>query len=116
MRYSKEIDDLKREIARCESQLGESGGSLSGAEIRGKMDSLNDQRAKLQRESKSTASEKEKARVRVQGLKDQLSSMKFRLGEAENKVNAKATIMRDLEDAKTQLVKAQEEIKVLMDK
>lgn len=112
MRYTKEIDDLTREITGCESQLGESGRSLTGAEIRAKMDELNEQRSKLQREQKSLLSEKDKARTRIQGLKDQISQMKFRLGEGENKLNAKVTFTRDLEDARTQLRKAQEEIKV----
>jgi len=76
------------------------------------MDSLNEQRTKLQREQKATLAEKEKARVRIQGLKDQISSMKFRLGEGENRVNAKKTFVRDLEEARTQLRRAQEDIQV----
>ena len=78
------------------------------------MDSLNEQRTKLQREQKATLAEKEKARVRIQGLKDQISSMKFRLGEGENRVNAKKTFVRDLEDARTQLRRAQEDIQVTL--
>ena len=77
------------------------------------MDSLNEQRTKLQREQKATLADKEKARVRIQGLKDQISSMKFRLGEGENRVNAKKTFVRDLEEARTQLRRAQEDIQVL---
>jgi len=111
-RYNKEIEELSREITRCENQLGESGGSLSGAEIRAKMDSLNEQRTKLQREQKAMSAEKEKARVRIQGLKDQISSMKFRLGEGENKINAKKGFVRDMEEAKAQLHRAQEDIEV----
>jgi chromosome segregation ATPase len=114
MRYTKEVDDLTREIARYEAQLGESGGTLSGAEIRTKMDSLNEQRTKLQREQKMLAAEKDKAKSRIQGLKEQITQMKFRLSEAENKVNAKTTFARDLEEARDQLRKAQEEIKVLL--
>jgi chromosome segregation ATPase len=109
-RYTKEIEDLRREIIRCENQLGESGGSLSGAEIRTKMDSLNEQRTKLQREQKATSAEKEKGRVRIQGLKDTISSLKFRLGEGDNKVNAKKTFVRDLDEARKQLNGAQEDI------
>ena len=78
------------------------------------MDSLNEQRTKLQREQKATLAEKEKARVRIQGLKDQISSMKFRLGEGENRVNAKKTFVRDLEEARTQLRRAQEDIQVTL--
>jgi chromosome segregation ATPase len=111
-RYTKETEDLSREITRCENQLGESGGSLSGAEIRAKMDSLNEQRTKLQREQKATVAEKEKSRVRIQGLKDQISSMKFRLGEGENKVNAKKNFVRDMEEAKAQLRRAHDDIQV----
>lgn len=111
-RHTKEIDDLSREITRCENQLGESGGSLSGAEIRSRMDSLNEQRTKLQREQKAMVAEKEKARVRIQGLKDQISSMKYRLGEGENKVNAKKGFVGDMEEAKAQLRRAQEDIQV----
>ena len=111
-RYNKEIEELSREITRCENQLGESGGSLSGAEIRAKMDSLNEQRTKLQREQKAMSAEKEKARVRIQGLKDQISSMKFRLGEGENKINAKKGFVRDMEEARAQLQRAQEDIQV----
>jgi chromosome segregation ATPase len=111
-RYTKEVEDLTREIGRLEAQLGESGGALSGAEIREKMDSLNEQRSKLSKESKAMAVEKEKARVRIQGLKDQLSNIRWRLGEGENKVNAKKTFQRDLEEAQTQLRKAQEDVKV----
>jgi len=113
MRTTKEIEDLLREISRCEQELGGSGGSLSGAEIREKMDKLNDFRAKLQREQKSVASEKEKARIRIQGLKDEISNLRFRLGEGENKVHTKKTFLRDLEDARAQLQKAQEDAKVL---
>ena len=111
-RYTKEVEDLTREIGRLEAQLGESGGALSGAEIHEKMDSLNEQRSKLSKESKAMAVEKEKARVRIQGLKDQLSNIRWRLGEGENKVNAKKTFQKDLEEAQTQLRKAQEDVKV----
>lgn len=111
-RYTKEIDDLSREIARCENQLGESSKSLSGAEFRARMDSLNEQRAKLQRELKTLAADKEKSRLRIQGLKDQISSMQFQIGEGENKVNAKVTFLRDIEEAKAQSLKANEDIKV----
>lgn len=114
MRTTKEIEDLFREISRCEQELGGSGGSLSGAEIREKMDRLNDSRAKLQREQKSVSAEKEKARIRIQGLKDEISNLRFRLGEGENKVNAKKTFLRDLEDARAHLQKAQEDAKVLL--
>jgi DNA repair protein RAD50 len=111
-RFTKEVEELRREIARFENLLGEAGGSLSGAEIRTKMDSLNEQRAKLQREQKGLGSEKEKARLRIQGMKDQISSLRFKLGEGENKVNAKKTFLRDLEEAKSQLRKAHEDVKV----
>ena len=111
-RFTKEVEELTREIARVENLLGEAGGSLSGAEIRAKMDSLNEQRAKLQREQKGLVSEKEKARLRIQGMKDQISSLRFKLGEGENKVNAKKTFLRDLEEAKSQLQKAHEDVKV----
>lgn len=111
-RYTKEIDDLSREITRCENSLGESGGSLSGAEIRAKIDSLNEQRGKLQREQKAMSQEKEKGRLRIQGMKDQISSMRFRLGEGENKVNARKTFSRDIEEARNQLRKANEDVKV----
>jgi len=111
-RYTKEVDDLTCEIGRLEAQLGESGGALSGAEIREKMDSLNEQRSKLSKESKAMAGEKEKARGRIQGLKDQLSNMRWRLGEGENKVNAKKTFQKDVEEAQSQLRKAQEDVKV----
>jgi chromosome segregation ATPase len=111
-RYTKEIDDLSREISRCENSLGESGGSLSGAEIRAKIDSLNEQRAKLQREQKAMSQEKEKARLRIQGMKDQISSLRFRLGEGENKVNAKKAFSRDIEETRNQLRKANEDVKV----
>jgi chromosome segregation ATPase len=112
MRYTREIDELTHEISRYESQVGESGGSLTGAEIRAKMEEFNEQRSKLQREQRSLLAEKEKAKARIQGLKDQISQMKFRLGEAENKLNAKGTMSRDLEEAAAQLRKAQEDIKV----
>jgi DNA repair protein RAD50 len=111
-RYTREIEDLQREITRVENQLGETGGALSGADIRAKMDSLNEQRAKLQKEQKNLTSEKEKARLRIQGMKDQISSLRFKLGEGENKVNAKKTFLRDIEDAKTHLQKAHEDVKV----
>lgn len=78
------------------------------------MDSLNEQRTKLQREQKATLAEKEKARVRIQGFKDQISSLKFRLGEGENKVNAKKSFVRDLEEASAQLRRAQEDIQVTL--
>ena len=58
------------------------------------------------------SAEKEKARVRIQGLKDQISSMKFRLGEGENKINAKKGFVRDMEEARAQLQRAQEDIQV----
>jgi chromosome segregation ATPase len=112
-RYTKEIEELKHEITRCENQLGDSGGSFSGADIRANMDSLNEQRAKLQRELKATSAEKEKARVRVQGFKDTISSLKFRVGEGENKINAKKAFVRDLDEAKEQLNAAQEDIQAL---
>lgn len=111
-RYTKEIEELQREINRCESQLGDSGGSLSGAEIRAKMDSLHEQRAKLQREQKAGTAEKEKARVRIQGLKDSISSLKFRLGEGENKINAKKSFVRELDETKKQLNTTQDDIQV----
>ncbi len=111
-RYTKEIDDLSHEITRCENSLGESGGALSGAEIRAKIDSLNEQRGKLQRDQKSISQEKEKARLRIQGMKDQISSMRFRLGEGENKINAKQRFLADIEEARTQLRKANEDVKV----
>ena len=76
------------------------------------MDSLNEQRTKLQREQKAMVAEKEKARVRIQGLKDQISSMKYRLGEGENKINAKKGLVRDMEEARAQLQRAQEDIQV----
>lgn len=113
-RYTKEIDDLSREITRCENSLGESGSSLSGAEIRAKMESLNEQRGKLQREQKAISQEKEKARSRIQGMKDHISSLRFRLGEGQNKINAKKTFLRDIEEAKTQLRKANEDVKVYL--
>jgi chromosome segregation ATPase len=111
-RYSKEIDDLEREIARYEGQLRDSGGALSGAEIRAKMDALNERRTKIQRDLKATTAEKEKSRVRIQGYKDQISSTKFRLTEGENRVNAKKSFLRDLEESKELLIKAQDEVKV----
>jgi chromosome segregation ATPase len=111
-RYTREIEDLTREISRYESQLGESGGALSGAEIRAKIDSLNEQRVKLQREQKGVISEKEKARIRIQGFKDQISSMRLRLGEGENKIASKNGLMRDLNEAKAQLASVQEDIQV----
>ena len=111
-RFTKEVEELTREIARVENLLGEAGGSLSGAEIRAKMGFLNEQRAKLQREQKALISEKEKARLRIQGMKDQISSLRFKLGEGENKVNAKKNFLRDLEEAKNQLRKADEDVKV----
>jgi len=111
-RFTKEVEELTREIARVENLLGEAGGSLSGAEIRAKMGFLNEQRAKLQREQKALISEKEKARLRIQGMKDQISSLRFKLSEGENKVNAKKNFLRDLEEAKNQLRKADEDVKV----
>jgi len=56
--------------------------------------------------------EKEKGRQRVQGLKDSLSSLKFRVGEGENKVAAKNNFMRDIEEYKASIAKTQEEVKV----
>ena len=114
MRTTKEIEDLSREITRCENQLGGSGGSLSGAEIREKIDSLNEQRAKLQREQRAIAVDKEKARIRIQGLKDEISNLRIRLGEGENKVNTKKNLLRDLEDTKLQLEKTNEDVKVYL--
>ena len=111
-RLSTEIDDLGREIRSDESQLGNSSGSVSGAEIRAKMDSLNDQRTKLRREQKSVGIEKEKSMMRVQGLREQLSSLKYRISEGENKLNAKKGFERDLEDARAAIVKANEDIQV----
>lgn len=111
-RFSKETEELSREITRCENSLGDSGGSLSGAEIRAKMDELIEQRGKLQRQQKGMIAEKEKARLRIQGMKDQISSLRFKLGEGENRVNAKKTFLRDLDEAKTQLRKAHEDVKV----
>ena len=111
-RYTKEIEDLSREIILCENSLGGSGGSLSGAEIRAKMDSLNEQRGKLQREQKAVTVEKEKSRIRIQGIKDQIASIRIRIGEGENKVNAKETIMKDLAEAKNRLRHANEDITV----
>ena len=112
VRTTKEITDLEREITRCENQLGGSGGALSGAEIRQKMISLNEQRGKLQRELKMTATEKEKGRQRIQGLKDSVSALKFRVGEGENKLAAKKNFLRDIEEYKTSVANAQEDIKV----
>src|SRR6202022_4933441 len=93
-RHTKEINDLTREIARCEAQLGEAGGALSGAEIRTKMDSLNEQRVKLQREQKAMMADKEKSRIRIQGLRDEVSSMRIRLGGGENRVHLKIGFIR----------------------
>jgi chromosome segregation ATPase len=76
------------------------------------MDSLHEQRAKLQREQKAATAEKEKARVRIQGLKDSISSLKFRLGEGENKINAKKSFVRELDEAKKQLNTTQDDIQV----
>jgi chromosome segregation ATPase len=112
-RYTKEIEDLTRDIARYESQLGESGNTRSGAEIRAKMDSLNEQRLKLVRDQKSIQAEKEKSRIRIQGLKDQISSIRIRVGEGENKLLSKIGLVRDLNEAKEQLAKAAEDIKVI---
>jgi chromosome segregation ATPase len=111
-RHTKEIDDLTREITRYEVQLGEAGGSLSGAEIRAKMDSLNEQRVKLQRDQKSVTLEKEKMRVRIQGLKDQIQSIKIRVWEEETKLTTINGLLRDLEDVKTQLRKVNDDIQV----
>lgn len=56
--------------------------------------------------------EKEKGRQRVQGLKDSLSALKFRVGEGQNKVAAKKNFLRDIEEYKASVAKAQEEVKV----
>ena len=112
-RFSKEIEELSQEIVRVENLLGDLGGAMSGAEIRAKMDGLNEQRGKLQRELKGVNNEKEKARLRIQGMKDQISSLRFKLGEGKNKINAKKTFQRDLGEAKAQLQKAHEDVKVL---
>ena len=103
---------MEREITRFETQLQDSGGALSGGEIRLKMDTLTEQRTKLQRELRATTAEKEKSRVRIQGYKDQIASTKFRLTEGENRVNVKRTIEKDIEEAQEQLAKAQQEVKV----
>lgn len=113
-RYTKEINDLTRDIKRYEIQLGEAGGSLSGAEIRAKMDSLNEQRVKLQRDQKSVTLEKEKMRVRIQGFKDQDQSMKIRVWEEENKLTSKNGLIRDIAEVKTQLQKVNDDIMVYL--
>lgn len=56
--------------------------------------------------------EKEKGRQRVQGLKDSLSGLKFRVSEGENKVAAKKNFLRDIEEYKASVAKAQEDVKV----
>jgi len=56
--------------------------------------------------------EKEKGRQRVQGLKDSLSALKFRVGEGENKVAAKKNFLRDIEEYKSSISEAREEVKV----
>jgi DNA repair protein RAD50 len=111
-RLTKEIQDLDREVRRCETALGESGGSLSAAEIRSKMDSLTDQRGKLQRDIKLLAAEKEKARMRIQGLKDAVAGTKALLAESESELAVKRRVLKDIDEAKAQLNKAQGEIKV----
>jgi predicted nucleic acid-binding Zn-ribbon protein len=76
------------------------------------MTSLNEKRGKLQRELKMAGTEKEKGRQRIQGLKDSVSSLKFRVGEGENKVAAKKNFLRDIEEYKVSVAKSREEVKV----
>jgi chromosome segregation ATPase len=109
---TKEIEDLSREITLCENQLGDSNG-LSGTEIRQKMDSLSDQRNKLQKDQKSLFTEREKSRLRIQAFKDKLSTIQLRITEFENNINKKENLIKDLEDFKIQLNKIQQDVKVL---
>ena len=113
VRMTKEIEELSREITLCENQLGDSGNALSGSEIRAKMEALSEQRIKLQREQKSLFAEREKSRLRIQGVKDNLSSIQLRITESENNINAKQNLMRDLDEVKAHLARVQEDTKVL---
>jgi DNA repair protein RAD50 len=112
-RLSKEIEESRREVSRAEAALGEGGRGMSGEEIREKMGRLNEERGRLGREVRVVAGEKEKARSRIQGLREAISGVRVRIGEGESKVVARRGVVRDIEDVKGQMEKARQDIEVL---
>lgn len=111
-RLSKEIEESRREVSRAEAALGEGGRGMSGEEIRERMGRLNEERGRLGREIRVVAAEKEKARSRIQGLREGISGVRVRIGEGESKVVARRGVVRDIEDVKGQMEKARQDIEV----
>jgi len=89
------------------------GRGLSGEEIRAKMEGLNEEKGRLAREVKGVAAEKERARGKIQGLKEGISEIKVRIGEGESRISARMGLTRDIEDVQGQMEKAVGDIKVL---
>jgi chromosome segregation ATPase len=85
---------------------------MSGEEIRERMGRLNEERGRLGREIRVVAAEKEKARSRIQGLREGISGVRVRIGEGESKVVARRGVVRDIEDVKGQMEKARQDIEV----
>ena len=112
-RFTKEIEEVRREIARIEAGLVDAGGKgLSGEEIRAKMEGLDEERGRFAREVRGVTAEKERARVKIQGLKEGISGVKVRIGEGESRISARRGLMRDIEDVQGQIEKARDDMKV----